>query len=383
MPAKIQSITLIPLRVPIPTERVNCPEFADQMLTRDANNGWGATTFFGDMPFLVVKVEGDDGSIGWSDSRRYGKSESVAVETIEYARQFLGRSFEEFHPAKDHLGLMLPHPEVHFREVLTAALVWSAVAQGIPLYSLFGEKVRDEVRVEYWSGHRTPAGAEALAGEGRARGFAGLKLKAHLNIDVGGVTEAVFRGGGSDFHLNIDPNGRWETVEASVARARAMLEVSTNVLLEDPIYNKAKVAEVRKQTGIPTAVTVNSPESVQEALDLEAADVFNLGGDWVNQIETAAFIEPSGIPYWLASSVETGIGDMACAHLAATLPGCTIGSDLVGNLCREHNLLTEPVHFRKGHIVMSEAPGLGVKVDENAIEHYRIADPVVVQGTSG
>ncbi|MDP6118408.1 MAG: enolase C-terminal domain-like protein [Planctomycetota bacterium] len=379
MPAKIKSITLIPVRVPIPYERVNCPEFADQMLTRDANNGWGATTFFGDMPFLVVKVQGDDGSVGWSDSRRYDKTDRVAEDVIDYARNFVGESCRGLDPAKAHLGLEVSRPEVRFQEVQTAALVWSAEARRIPFYSLFGEKVRDEVRVEYWSGFRTPAGAEEFAREGRQRGFCGLKLKAHLDIDVAGVTEAVFRGGGEDFHLNIDPNGRWETVDAAVERARAMLEVSSNVLLEDPIYNKPKVAEIRRQTGIPTAVSVTRPEGVRETLALEAADVFNLGGNWVNQISTAASIEKSGLPYWLSSSVETGLGDMASAHFAAALPGCTIGSDLAGNLVREHNLLTEPIEYRNGHAVVPDSPGLGVAADEEAIENYRIGDPVVVQ----
>jgi len=52
---------------------------------------------------------------------------------------------------------------------------------------------------------------------------------------------------------------------------------------------------------------------------------------------------------------------------------------LVGNIVREHNLLAEPINYQNGHIVVPEAPGLGVEVDENAIEHYRIGDPVVVQ----
>jgi len=381
VPNTIRRISLIPLRIPIPIDRVNCPDFFHEMLHRGGPGGeFGGDTFFGDVPFTVVRIEGDGGPDGWSDSSRYSfNDQNVKPEVIDYAARFLGADSDDIDPRAPHMGIDIGDEFQPALEVQTAVIDWAALQREAPLHTLFGEQIRDRIRVEYWSGFRTPAGVEGVAREARSLGFKGLKLKANLEIDIAGVTDAVFRGGGSDFRFNIDPNGRWKTVEQAVERALAMLEVSPNVLLEDPIYDTPAVAEVRRLTGIPTARTVGSVKAIEDALVLDAADVFNIGNLWNTRIELSEMLENAHMPYWIGSGMETGLMDLASAHFAATQPACTIGSDLVGNLFREDDLLVEPIQFEGGHLVLPEGPGRGIKTDEDAIERYRVGDPTVVE----
>ena len=67
--ARIRRITITPVRVPVPRERINCPEFAAETLNTDEKGNWGGE-WFGDVPFYVIRVEGDGGPSGWADSSR-------------------------------------------------------------------------------------------------------------------------------------------------------------------------------------------------------------------------------------------------------------------------------------------------------------------------
>lgn len=380
---RIKRITAHPLRVTVPREVVNDPEFFDQMLHRYPNaRDWSnKAVWFGDVPFYAVKVEGHGGPPGWADSSRVVDIDEFRGE----AKRFIGRRLDEIDPHRDMIGI--DNKGGHATQWMysckcleMAALDWRALNEEKPLWKLFGEKVRDALRVEYWSGFRTPAGAEKVAREAVAKGFIGLKLKANLDIDIGEVTKAVFRGAGPNFHLNIDPNGRWDTVENCVPRATAMVAVSRRVLLEDPIYgNYEALAAIRRHTGIVMGITVQWVADVERAMKLEAADTFNIGGTFHQMIAVANAAQRHGKPVWIGSGAETGLSDLMAAHLGVTLPNCTIGSDLIGNLVRADDLLVTPIRFDKGHAIVPDLPGRGIATDVDAIEHYRIGEPIVVE----
>lgn len=380
---RIKRITAYPLRVTVPREVVNDPEFYDQMLHRDPKTkDWSnKSIWFGDVPFYAVKVEGDGGPAGWSDSSRLVNVEEYMGE----ARRFIGRRLDEIDARRDLIGITNKGPKANqwmysCKCIEMAALDWRALNEEAPLWKLFGEKVRDALRVEYWSGFRTPAGAEKVAREAVAKGFIGLKLKANLDIDAGEVTKAVFRVANPNFHLNIDPNGRWDTVALAVPRAKAMVAASPNVLLEDPIYHDYEaLAEVRRQTGIVMGITVQGIADVERAVRLQAADTFNIGGTFHQMIDAAHAAHQHGKPVWIGSGAETGLSDLMAAHLGATWPNCTIGSDLTGNMVRADDLLVTPMQFEKGHAIIPDLPGRGIATDVDAIERHRIGEPIVVE----
>jgi muconate cycloisomerase len=48
---------------------------------------------------------------------------------------------------------------------------------------------------------------------------------------------------------------------------------------------------------------------------------------------------------------------------------CTLGSDLCGNFVHEHSLLSEPLVV-DGYAIVPDKPGLGVELDEEAVQRY-------------
>ena len=77
------------------------------------------------------------------------------------------------------------------------------------------------------------------------------------------------------------------------------------------------------------------------------------------------------IPVWQASNVDLGVFDAFRLHASAAISNCTLGSDLCGNFVHEHSLLAEPL-VKEGYAVVPDKPGLGIDLDEEAVQRYTI-----------
>lgn len=369
MPA-IRRVTLYQVRVPIAMALVNCPEFAHEPLNRGPSGGFTDGEYFANVPFIVVKVESDAGPAGWGDTNRLQSFDALKTA----AGKLLGQSPTSLR-SDDPAWATIP------KGLHSAALDWAARAQDKPLWELFGTKVRPGVTTASWSGHRTPAGAARLAKEAQAKGFNCLKLKANMEQDSAGIIAAVRDACGPQFHVVIDPNGRWETLEETLGRAKAMMAACpTSSQLEDPVYGEQALpvlTEINRQTGIFTIKTVTSTKMVEDA---KAAGVngLNLNGPWPTLHAMSQVAGRMGLPYWCGSAVESGLGDLATIHFGMTQPGFTLDCELAGHMTREHALIDKPIRYQAGRSIPPDGPGLGACGDMAAIEKYSVAEPVVV-----
>jgi muconate cycloisomerase len=50
----------------------------------------------------------------------------------------------------------------------------------------------------------------------------------------------------------------------------------------------------------------------------------------------------------------------------------TLTSDICGETLRVDDLIQEPIVIADGHARVPEGPGLGVELDEDAVERYRV-----------
>ena len=67
---------------------------------------------------------------------------------------------------------------------------------------------------------------------------------------------------------------------------------------------------------------------------------------------------------------------VANAHVVAALPhGITVEVDQTGNPFIEE-LLVEPLTVRDGQLSLSRAPGLGIELNQQVLQKYRLTDPL-------
>jgi muconate cycloisomerase len=67
---------------------------------------------------------------------------------------------------------------------------------------------------------------------------------------------------------------------------------------------------------------------------------------------------------------ETGIGTAAFAHLVAASRPVTDGCGLFGPLMLVHDVVSGPIQYEDGHLIVPHAPGLGVRLDEDKMRRY-------------
>jgi len=78
----------------------------------------------------------------------------------------------------------------------------------------------------------------------------------------------------------------------------------------------------------------------------------------------------AGLPVWHGSGHELGILDAAMLHSCAAAPNCTLPSDIL-SYERVDDLIVHPIEIRDSYAIVSDRPGLGIQLDEDAVGRYR------------
>lgn len=246
-------------------------------------------------------------------------------------------------------------------------------ALGQPAYRIFGGLAQPSIEVDYWIARMDPEDSAAAARRALAQGFAGLKFKCRW--EDGNVVDRVLaiREAAPDMRVVIDPNRRFHTVKNTLEIARQL--EGHDVVIEDPIphddYSLYK--RLKEETSLPIAPHLQNPHEAIEVVHLGAADALNIGPAGWMFVHMARIAEDGGLPVWIASNVDLGPYDVFRLHAALAAPNCTFGSDISGNVTHEHSLLAKPLVVN-GHAAAPEGPGLGIELDEEAVQRYTVTD---------
>lgn len=259
-----------------------------------------------------------------------------------------------------------------------ALLDLAGQALGVPITTLLGGRLRDEVHFNAWIGTVPPDRAAREAAEWVARGFRSAKIKLDGTAAEGLARVAAVRAAvGDRLALRVDFNESLTLGEAVPFIRR--LEPYALTLVEQPIPRDqvAGLAEIRRGIGIP----LMADESVTDhaalidiirrgAADLVKVKVMKQGGF----LRTRAMIE-SAAAAGLRVVIGHGFGltpsTLAEAALAAVSEAVIDGCEAVGPLKMAGDVVAERVRLDTGTLRLSEAPGLGVVIDPDALKRYR------------
>jgi L-alanine-DL-glutamate epimerase-like enolase superfamily enzyme len=236
---------------------------------------------------------------------------------------------------------------------------------GQPAWRLLGAKAARpvECNATLVAGETEAVVRDALAWD--ERGFRTFKLKAGVDGDVDHV-EGVRAALGGDARLRVDANGAWEVDEA-VAKLRRMAPLE---LAEQPVATLGEMAELRLRTGVALAAdeSVESPQQARDAAascDATTVKLAKVGGP------LAALEISRWLPVYVSSALDGPVGIAAAAHVAQALPDAGLAHGLATSL-----LFSEAIgsgaELDGPLLGVPDDPGLGVEIDERALERHRI-----------
>jgi muconate cycloisomerase len=369
---KITSIETIPINVPIRPDKATI-------------GGRGAHT---ESPFLIVLVHTDEGITGlgevsctplWS-----GEDQVTAAHFIHYLLTplLIGESpLDRTRLTRVMRSTLANNP---FTRAGVELALWDIAgkAAGLPLYQLLGGAVREEVRTKYSVSGLEPARAAAIAAWAVEQGFTAMKVKVGMDpaADLERVRE-VQRAVGEDVLLGVDANGGW-TPAVAVRMLPHLVELGI-AFVEQPVPagDHRWLADVRRASSLPV-VADESLSTSSDALSLiqaGAADMFSIyvgmGGGLQEAAAVAQIGEAASIPGTIGSNLELGIAQAAMIHLAIAAPGIRpdiIPCDIISCFFYEHDIVLEPLPVVGGRAGKLERPGLGVELDPDAVERFRV-----------
>jgi L-alanine-DL-glutamate epimerase-like enolase superfamily enzyme len=325
-------------------------------------------TDFADQPKWILEISLRNGLTGVGETYR-----SASAERLQQAMQrFAGADVLKMNWRR------LPVEDQRIYEAFECAVLDVAgKLLGAPVYQLLGGGVRERVECLGWTGRRTPEDAASKAFEAMKKGHKAFKFKCSDEDPVRLWTGEIAKKCGDGIRIILDPNQRWRDVETTL---RLMDGVDTGIMLglEDPILHEdiEGFRFLREKLGIPLYRHISLPYT-QDIRDIiafvkaDAVDGYNFNGSAYNSLMLAEIAYLEGKPCWRGSEVDLGISEAMGLHIAAASVSCTIPSDIFGELVREDDLIEEPVRFEEGAAVVPSGEGLGVRLDQRAVDKFK------------
>ena len=334
---------------------------------------------------LLVRIEAQDGSVGWGEAASAPTMTGDILGGLEAA-------------VREHLGPLLIGRDARMRPALGRSLraallgnsgAHSAVemalldlagqAAGLPIIDLIGGAARTEVAPMWLLGNASPDQDIAEAQAKQAEGFHFFKLKIGVKPLAAEIaaTHAVRAALGPDVPLCADAN-----CGLTIAAARRYAEETRAAglaFLEQPLAHDdlAGLAALTRVSPTP----IGADEAIHSLADIDAHARAGVGGVSLKLIklggmaaalQAAILCERQGLAVNIAAKIaESSIASAAAVHLACAVPTIDWGVSLTHFYLAE-DLARRPLPMGDHGVSLPRGAGLGIEVDENAVARFRV-----------
>jgi galactonate dehydratase len=342
--------------------------------------------------WLFCRIATDEGVVGWGEPIVEGRADTVRAAVHELADYLIGQDPLRI---EDHWQVLSKGGFYRGGPILSSALagidqaLWDIAGQtyGAPVYALLGGHVRDRVRIYSWIGGDEPGEIREAVAEKVEQGFTAVKMNAGAVMsrlanalevdDVLGRLQAARDALGPERDVAVDFHGR-----VSAANARRLLPLMAPLhplFVEEPVLPEfdAHLPSIVSCSSVPIAVGERYYHRSEFASPLAAGvsvvqpDISHAGGiSEVRRIAALAEIHDAVLaphcplgPIALASSLQVAFATPNFLIQEQSLGlHYNVGNDLL-------DYLVDPTVFRfvDGSIERPTAPGLGIRIDEDAV----------------
>jgi galactonate dehydratase len=338
---------------------------------------------------MILKMHTDEGLIGYGEPMNYEHWRVVAQAVRDMAEYLVGKDPLQI---EDHWQTMYRSSYSRSMPILLGALsgiemaMWDLFgkATNLPVWKLLGGSVRNRIRVYTGIGGTTPSECAKNAQDAVMAGFRAVKMVATPHpirfvdtpkaIDemverVAAVREAV----GNDVDVAVDLHRRLSPIMAAILLKE--LEPLHLLFAEEPCHpeNNEPLAMLARSTRVPIATGERhlTRWGFRELVEREMCailqpDIRHCGGMLeLKKIAAMAEIHQMAVAPHNAAGP---IGVAASVHVMATTPNFLICE---GGHRRGEGLFKTPLDFKDGYLQLPSAPGLGVDMEDDAIEALR------------
>jgi galactonate dehydratase len=361
-------------------------------------------TFYVPPRWLFVRVETDDGAVGWGEASLEGHAEAVDGAFEALRDRFIG-----YDPYRIEDIWQIAYRGGFYRggPVLMSALagfeqaLWDlkGKALGLPAWEMLGGKLRDRIRAYAWIGGDRPGEIAEAAKARRDQGFSAVKMNATAELSWLGtpklfdeVVERVQAAQAVGVDVGLDFHGRvHKPVAKQLARA---LEPLGLLFIEEPLLseNPEGLSQIANLISTPIALgeRLYSRWDFKGFLDIGVVDIIQPDLSHAGGLLECRKIAAMAEAYDVAVAPHCPLGPLAlaaCLQLAACTPNVAIqemslgihynvGHDLL-NYISDKEVLTPEA----GYLPIPDKPGLGITIDEAAVraadkDRHRWRNPV-------
>ena len=271
-------------------------------------------------------------------------------------------------------------------------------AVGLPVYQLLGGKMRDKIRIYCDSAteDRNDPKAKAMIQQIVDMGFTACKIDIDNGSDPARFDRMNWTANNTEIEhmidkvsfmrevlpkridLAVDMHGRYDVGTAK--RVAKELEPFKLMWLEEPVpaENVEAMRDVRESTHTPICCGENvflrhgfRPLLEQRAVDIIMPDIQKVGG-----LLEARKIADLAHTYYVPVAphcVVSPIGTMASCHVCAAIPNFMVLEwHWIQNLALWKDFVKEGDIFEKGWVPVSDRPGIGVEMNEEAVKKFQV-----------
>jgi len=343
--------------------------------------------------WLFLKIETDEGLVGWGEPVIEGKAATVKAAVEELMTYLVGK---DPLPIEDHWNVMYRAGFYRGGPILMSAIagidqaLWDIKGKyyNAPIHQLLGGKAREKMKVYSWIGGDRPSDVGRAAKQMADSGFLAVKMNAteelqyvdsYAKIDeavsrIAAIREAV----GAEFGVGIDFHGRVHKPMAKILAKE--LEPYRPMFIEEPVLpeNNEDLREIARHVAIPIATGERMFSKWQYKALLQAgyADIIQPDLSHAGGITECKKIISMAEAFDVAAAPHCPLGPIAlaaCLQVDATCHNAFIQEQSLGIHYNQGSDLLDYLEdktvfqYRDGYVNIPEGPGLGISIDEDHV----------------
>ncbi|MBO0999664.1 galactonate dehydratase [Bacillus sp. SD075] len=343
--------------------------------------------------WLFLKIETDEGIVGWGEPVIEGKAATVKAAVDELMENLIGKDPLNI---EDHWNLMYRAGFYRGGPILMSAIsgidqaLWDIKGKyyNAPVHQLLGGKARESIKVYSWIGGDRPSDVGEAAKDVVSKGFTAVKMNgteelqyvdSYEKIDqvierIAAVRESV----GPHIGIGIDFHGRVHKPMAKILVKE--LEAYRPMFIEEPVLpeNNEALREIVNHTAIPIATgeRMYSKWDFKRLLTDGYADIIQPDLSHAGGITECKKIISMAEAFDVAAAPHCPLGPIAlaaCLQVDATCHNAFIqeqslgihynqGSDLL-----DYIIDNQVFKYEEGYVKIPDGAGLGIEINEDHV----------------